>query len=343
MLITPSGTGSGDSTIAFTSGIYSGNFIVTKTYMSDVIYVKMASGSPEGKSNAFMVIGNEVAVSLSTGSGAASAPRVAIPDQTIDMFDLVIDNIHPTDDVTLSNLNIYIESSKNSQTFVANPSTLISAVFVKDMTAGGVQIGQNLSPNNSVDFVSIPVSATVPASGSVTLRVSVTISDISQAVVPNLLLRLGDVNGTRSGLGINPVNNYIDLIPVNDPVNYPDYLIRSGITNIRSSADKAAFNYPNPFNPRTQTTRIVFYSPVNSQTTIKIFTLTGKLVKIFNKIFTLTGKLVKIFNVQAVQGSNEVIWDGKNGRGSVVRNGVYVAVIMTQNGSKQMVKIAVVK
>jgi len=44
-----------------------------------------------------------------------------------------------------------------------------------------------------------------------------------------------------------------------------------------------------------------------------------------------------------VQGSNEVIWDGKNGRGSVVRNGVYVAVIMTQNGSKQMVKIAVVK
>jgi len=73
----------------------------------------------------------------------------------------------------------------------------------------------------------------------------------------------------------------------------------------------------------------VFYSPVNSQTTIKIF--------------TLTGRLVKTFNVSAVQGSNEVVWDGKNGRGQVVRNGVYVAVIMTQNGAKQMVKIAVVK
>jgi len=46
--------------------------------------------------------------------------------------------------------------------------------------------------------------------------------------------------------------------------------------------------------------------------------------------------------VNAQAGSNEVEWDGKNGRGQVVRNGVYVAVIQT-GGSKMMVKIAVVK
>jgi hypothetical protein len=42
-------------------------------------------------------------------------------------------------------------------------------------------------------------------------------------------------------------------------------------------------------------------------------------------------------------GSNEVLWDGKNGNGQVVRNGLYVAIIMPPAGGKQVVKIAVVK
>ncbi|MGQ9615500.1 MAG: FlgD immunoglobulin-like domain containing protein, partial [Spirochaetota bacterium] len=76
-------------------------------------------------------------------------------------------------------------------------------------------------------------------------------------------------------------------------------------------------------------TSIVFYSPSAGNATIKIF--------------TITGRLVKTFSVTASSGSNEILWDGKNGRGQVVRNGVYVAVIMSPGGSKQMVKIAVVK
>jgi flagellar hook assembly protein FlgD len=42
-------------------------------------------------------------------------------------------------------------------------------------------------------------------------------------------------------------------------------------------------------------------------------------------------------------GSNEVQWDGKNGKGQIVRNGVYVAIILPPGGAKQTVKIAVVK
>ena len=66
---------------------------------------------------------------------------------------------------------------------------------------------------------------------------------------------------------------------------------------------------------------------------------------VYIKIYTITGRLVRDLSLRTAQpkGSIEVEWDGKNGRGQVVRNGVYVAVIRLKNGRKMMVKIAVVK
>ena len=110
----------------------------------------------------------------------------------------------------------------------------------------------------------------------------------------------------------------------------PDGFIYSGITNISTDPAASAYNYPNPFNPHRQPTSIVFSSNSTGTTTIKIFTITGKIVR------TITDN-------NTVVGSNEVQWDGKNGRRQTVRNGVYVAVIMPPDGSKYSVKIAVVK
>jgi len=156
-----------------------------------------------------------------------------------------------------------------------------------------------------------------PSGDNKTVRISVKLkSDLSAAVINNIMLRIGDVNGEF---------NTTPAVPVDPSEHY----VRSGLTNIKSGQNKAAYNYPNPFNPRNRTTNIVFYSPAaDGSASIKIF--------------TITGRLVKKLSVNAQAGSNEVEWDGKNGRGQVVRNGVYVAVIQT-GGSKMMVKIAVVK
>jgi flagellar hook assembly protein FlgD len=137
-------------------------------------------------------------------------------------------------------------------------------------------------------------------------------------------LRLADVIGTRTGGAIIPVNR-----DNGEPLDTPGGFIRSNITKISASRDDATYNYPNPFNPAKQNTNIVYYSTNQGTTTIKIF--------------TITGRIVRTMSDAAVIGSNEAVWDGKNGRGQIVRNGVYVAVIMTPDGSKQMVKIAVVK
>jgi flagellar hook assembly protein FlgD len=78
-----------------------------------------------------------------------------------------------------------------------------------------------------------------------------------------------------------------------------------------------------------QRTNIVYYSNNQGTTTIKILTITGRLVRTISDATLI--------------GSNEAFWDGKNDRGQIVLNGAYVAVIMTPDGSKQTVKIAVVK
>jgi flagellar hook assembly protein FlgD len=145
-------------------------------------------------------------------------------------------------------------------------------------------------------------------------------------VVPNFQVRIGDVIGTfqPSGQAIVPVDTGGNNITTDAA-----YYLRSSITQIRENESAGAFNYPNPFNPRNQVTNIVFYSTSSGQSKVKIF--------------TITGQLVRTLEHNAAAGSNEVVWDGKNGRGQVVRNGVYVAVILPPGGSKQMVKIAVVK
>jgi hypothetical protein len=180
--------------------------------------------------------------------------------------------------------------------------------------------------------VTFGVPVNVPSGLTVDLRVIVTITgNVSQASESNIRIRIGDVVGTADlplPLGAVDIAEVDDL--GQDILTDPAAYIRSDLTNIRSASEDTAFNYPNPFNPTRQTTNIVFYTPSTGSYTIKIFTITGKIVR------TIKG------NVTAA-GSVEVTWDGKNGRGQIVRNGVYVAIILPPGGGKQTVKIAVVK
>jgi len=66
-------------------------------------------------------------------------------------------------------------------------------------------------------------------------------------------------------------------------------------------------NHPNPFNLETQ---ISFDLPVNSKVSLKIYNITGQLVR------TLIDK-----DMEA--GQHKVIWDGKNQKGETVASGIY--------------------
>jgi hypothetical protein len=331
----PYGTGPGDFLIDFVStniGGYAvayygtpapGNFVIQATAINDAITVIDGDGiGASGTSNTFNVVTDIVEVDITQDL----APKVALESEVVDMLEFSVTNVDVIEQVQVTGFVFNLDSSISGASQVVDPSTLIDSIQVETVSTSAVD---QVTPTVGVNDMSITLGAPVllvTGGGSESFRVTVRIrADVSSAVVPNFQVRIGDVIGTfqPSAQPIVPVdtggNNITD----------PQYYLRSSITQIRQDEETAAFNYPNPFNPRRQVTNIVYFSQSPGQATVKIFTITGRIVRTLEQ--------------NAVAGSNEVVWDGKNGRGQVVRNGVYVAIILPPGGSKQQVKIAVVK
>ena len=94
-------------------------------------------------------------------------------------------------------------------------------------------------------------------------------------------------------------------------------------------------NYPNPFTAGRESTRITFYMPDDGRVTLRVFTLTGAGVKTIIDNEYLTRGLYQ-----------DYYWDGRNGKGMDVLNGVYYLVldVTTSDGThRYMRKVAVVR
>jgi hypothetical protein len=92
-------------------------------------------------------------------------------------------------------------------------------------------------------------------------------------------------------------------------------------------------NYPNPFRAGAEPTQIQYTLPVAAAVEIRIYSTAGEEVWEFQAGAGVSG---------GMQGVNTVVWDGRNGDGKLVVDGVYIARI-TGGGVDADVKIAVVK
>ncbi len=84
-------------------------------------------------------------------------------------------------------------------------------------------------------------------------------------------------------------------------------------------------NYPNPFNPSST---ISYSIPENTNVSLTIFDMQGRVVK-------------NLVHGYKKSGKHSVIWDGKNEIGSTVSSGLYIYVLRTANKaiSKKMLMI----
>jgi hypothetical protein len=80
-------------------------------------------------------------------------------------------------------------------------------------------------------------------------------------------------------------------------------------------------NYPNPFNP---TTTIGFYLPLTKQISMKVYDITGRVVK------TL------IDNESFAKGNHKITWDGTNNFGQKVASGNYICQMKFGNFTKSI-------
>jgi hypothetical protein len=101
------------------------------------------------------------------------------------------------------------------------------------------------------------------------------------------------------------------------------------------------YNYPNPFSPLrdnpdgTRGTRFKYFLSQPSDVEFRIYTLLGELV--YERSYKSSDP-----EGRPTGSFNHLSWDGKNGNGDVVLNGVYLAILKTGAGTA-MTKVAVVK
>ena len=97
-------------------------------------------------------------------------------------------------------------------------------------------------------------------------------------------------------------------------------------------------NYPNPFHAGSEGTTIAYKLDNHATVNVRIFTTSGKLVR--REVFQRE-------TPGGIQGLNEWVWDGKNGKGEVVASGGYLAFIEAQGQGETVHvikhKIAVVR
>jgi hypothetical protein len=92
-----------------------------------------------------------------------------------------------------------------------------------------------------------------------------------------------------------------------DNLEIQEHITSAGSGNGLPSTFALMQNYPNPFNPSTT---IRYQLPVETRTTLRIYDVTGRLVR------TLVDELKKA-------GTYAMSWDGKNDAGLTVSTGVY--------------------
>jgi len=97
------------------------------------------------------------------------------------------------------------------------------------------------------------------------------------------------------------------------------------------AAALAAHNAPNPFRVGIETTAIHYQIDAATEVALRIFTLQGELVWELRRFDDATGPALR-----------SVTWDGRNGAGHPVRNGVYVCQVDAGRRSTRF-KIAVVR
>jgi len=110
--------------------------------------------------------------------------------------------------------------------------------------------------------------------------------------------------------------------------------ISSGPAVLFDAKFEEFYNYPNPLS-LAQGTSFIYTLKQDSDVSLEIYTLLGELV--WKQKYTSAEAAGK-----AGPHDGDLVWDGNNGNGKPVLNGVYLAVLKT-NGGTVMTKVAVIK
>ncbi|MDZ7335334.1 MAG: fibronectin type III domain-containing protein [candidate division KSB1 bacterium] len=139
------------------------------------------------------------------------------------------------------------------------------------------------------------------------------------------------INNLQSGMKYFFAVTAYDTVGNESPFSEEVSIAIANDDNIVDLDDHSAYNYPNPFRPGDQITRIRYYMYQAEAVTIAIFDIKG------NKIRSLLSYMLKSSGEHT-----EDVWDGRDDLGNFVPNGIYIAKVSSQSAT-HYITIAVLK
>ncbi len=207
----------------------------------------------------------------------------------------------------------------------------LAASSVRLLASDGTPWAQSalLTPD-SVSAVLVPAAVLdVEPQSPETLEVRVTLRAASGVESFRLGMDVGDVGVVQPGSALLDVT-----VEPEAGSSFPLWTESGSFSAVALEASYS--NFPNPFHAGVEPTTFAYYLPTSGRVTLKIWTPRGDLVA---TLAEGSGRAPGL--------SQADVWDGRNGRGQTVRNGVYVAelVVDYDDGSQARVlrKVAVVR
>ena len=262
----------------------------------------------------------DVALSVAVAPGVTN---VVYPGETKDLLNLIVTNPGTSSitDVRLESLEFHFEDRSGqpldvrSLLEIGNTNLYDGSRHVAFATAGGDQLMMN--------FDNYVVEA--GESRTLTLRTRVKTDIDAEFTVQAAPSDLKAVfaSGPLSGLPVE--------VTPSEGTDLVDQVFSSFATGFSQSL--AVRN--NPFDPQKEEAEIRYYLDRDEDVRFRVFTLTGQLV--YEKDFAAG-------TAGANLGENSIFWDGRNGEGHAVLNGVYVVYLeAVTSGRQATLKIAVLK
>ncbi len=268
----------------------------------------------------------EASASAGIKSGPVINQQKDIPVLALDLRNAGDEN---ASHIVVKSMTFYVNDRQGAE---LPPNAAVSGVRIAARDDPNKIFGQaNITGTNPVSIV---FAATDTVFGGSSHQVVVLIDVANNATAGDFFLTV------RNGENIEAVN-------ADSPERRVDVTLAGGaITSVASvlsseSYDESFYNFPNPFSPnRDGATKFNYTLPQDSQVDFSLFTMLGELV--YAKTYQSGDPQGRAGARNTAVNKGYIEWDGRNGNGRVVLNGVYLAVLKTAAGTVKT-KVAVVK
>ncbi len=210
------------------------------------------------------------------------------------------------------------------------PGTVAQTLARVTVDLGGAQPYEVVNPSTNPVVLSVLAGGsdrTIPPNTFATAIVGVDLKANPKATQFKVGLRSGGlvVRDPQSGQPLSVTDTQGRLLD--------GQITSKQLVVLSSNFAEYAHNYPNPFRAGSEDTRIAYVLDKPTTVNVKIYSMAGDLV---------WEETIPNGDARAQAGPQETKWNGRNGNGDVVRNGLYICVLNAGSKSTKF-RIAVAK